>query len=194
MDFDIGEELARERRASGISQRELGKRIGVRQQQIARWEATGYAAAEFSRVTRVAQALGLHLQAVSDIPIAAEASATYAASSPATSPSTNPHTTPVRDLGEIAARIRAHGDVLRNRFHIGQIGVFGSFVHGEQTPSSDVDLLVEFIERPTGFAYFEPALYLEEILGRAVDVSEEHTLHERLRPRVMKDTVYVWQA
>jgi predicted nucleotidyltransferase len=189
--IDIGTSLVRTRRAQGLSQRELGSRIGVRQQQIARWEAGVYRTAPLARVEAVARELGIGLafadEGTDSFLLAAEPSATYG-------PPTVKGVVPVRDLGEIAARIRANGDIFRDRFGIARIGVFGSFVYGEQARDSDVDLLVEFAHKPSGFAYFEPAIFAEEILGREVDLVEPAFLRERLRDRVLEDTVYVWST
>lgn len=188
--LDIGARLAPERRSQGISQRELGEALGVRQQQIARWETTGYRTASLQRVDSAARALGLELEA----PVGAHATLLAAESVAAYGATATANVAPVRDLGEIAARIRANGDVLRDRYHLDRIGVFGSFVYGEQTPVSDVDLLVEFARKPRGFAYFEPIVFAEELLGREVDFVEPALLRERLRDRVLKDTVYVWST
>lgn len=172
------------RRAAGLSQRELGAALGVAQQQVARWEASGYRNASLERVDAVARAIGYE---TTDLPLAAEAQATYAVEAAA------PAVTPVRDLGEIAARIRAHGRELKERYGIVRIGVFGSFVYGEQTDASDVDLLVE-MPKPGGFLFVEAAQYVEDLLGRDVDFIEPHALHPRMRDRVFREAVYVWAA
>lgn len=182
--LDIGPALIAARHAAGMSQRELGSAIGVAQQQIARWETSGYRNASLERVDAVAQALGY---APADLPLAAEAQATYAASAVA------PAVTPVRDLGEIAARIRAHGRELKERFGIVRIGVFGSFAYGEQTDTSDVDLLVE-MPKPGGFLFVEAADYMERILGREVDFVRPKGLHPRLKDRILRDEIRVWSA
>jgi len=182
--LDIGPALIAARHAAGMSQRELGSAIGVAQQQIARWETSGYRNASLERVNAVAEALGY---AAAELPIAAEARETYAVSALV------PAVTPVRDLGEIAARIRAHGRELRERFGIVRIGVFGSFAYGEQTDTSDVDLLVE-MPRPGGFLFVEAAQYIEDLLGRDVDFIEPHALHPRMHDRVLREAVYVWSA
>lgn len=206
--LDIGSALITARRIKGISQRELGDLLGVRQQQIARWEATAYRSADLERVDAVARELGLSVFLSSGTLLANEAPAAYAAGGVATlgasgvalgaaqgaAQAESAGVAPVRDLGEVAARIRAHGDEFRDRFHIERIGVFGSFVYGEQTAASDVDLLVDFRERPPGFKYFAPQQYCEELLGRQIDFVEREFLRERLRPRVTKDVVYVWAA
>ena len=180
--LDIGPDLVAARRAAGISQRELGEKTGVAQQQIARWEASAYRAASLERVDAVAQALAYE---GSDLPLAAETPATYSVETSAA------EVAPVRDLGEIAARIRAHGRELEERFGIVRIGVFGSFAYGEQTGASDVDLLVEMPE-PGGFLFVEAADYMEKLLGREVDFVRPQGLHPRLKDRVLRDEICVW--
>lgn len=181
--LDFGKALVNARHAAGVSQRDLGAAVGVAQQQIARWEASDYRNASLERVDAVARALGY----AADLPLAAEAPAAYAAGA------TAPTVTPVRDLGEITARIRAHGRELQERFGIVRIGVFGSFVHGEQTDASDVDLLVD-MPKKGGFLYVEAAQYVEDFLGRDVDFADATLLKERLRERVLREAVYVWAA
>ena len=192
----IGETLVRARRAQGMSQRALGERLSTTQQQIARWEATAYRAASLEKVSAAAEALGVVLGAADRtlpiaprIPLVAETTARYLPYSEAAV-----RTPPVRDLAEIAARIRVNGAVFRDRFGISRIGVFGSFVFGEQTPDSDVDLLFDFSNRPRGFTYIEIGEFAEKVLGRTVDYTQAHLLRERLRNRVLSEVVYVWQA
>jgi hypothetical protein len=193
--LDIGAALPTARRAAGLSQRELGARVGVAQQQIARWEASGYRGASLERVDEVARALGYDAGGASadQTLLAAETSASYGMNAAAGTATAAPAVTPVRDLGEIAARIRANGRELKERFGIVGIGVFGSFVYGEQTDASDVDLLVD-MPKKGGFLYIEAAQFVEDILGREVDFTDASLLKERLRDRVLKDAVYVWAA
>jgi predicted nucleotidyltransferase len=191
--LDIGSSLASVRRAAGQSQRELAQRLGTSQQQIARWEATGYRSASLARVAAAAEALGISAPSpLANLPLAAETPNDYY-SAPAALVSDAPATLPVRDLGEIAARLRAHASELAAR-GVARIGVFGSFALGEQTPASDVDLLVEFSDKPGGFAYMEPPAFAEAILGREVDWVEPQLLRPRLRDRVLREVVYVWEA
>jgi len=192
--LDIGLSLAPVRRAAGISQRELAVALGTSQQQIARWEATGYRTASLERVDATAQALGIVASAVTlTQPMAAETGAKYAPMASLPVPVSVGATAPVRDLGEITARLRAHSVDLAER-GLSRIAVFGSFAVGEQTPESDVDLLVEFALAPVGLAYMEPPEFAESILGRAIDWVEPALLRPRLRDRALKEAVYVWKA
>ncbi len=56
---DLPRLLVRARIAAGLSQRELAERLGLKEQQIQRYEATAYASASLSRLREVADALGL---------------------------------------------------------------------------------------------------------------------------------------
>jgi len=68
------------------------------------------------------------------------------------------------------------------------IGLFGSFVRGEQTSSSDVDVLVEFLpEQHTFDNFMEVAFLLEERLGRRVEVLTPEALSPHFGPRILRE-------
>lgn len=202
---ELGNDLIRTRRSLGMTQRELGERIGVKQPQIARWEAKAYRTASLQRVDAVARALGFVSGAVAHgAGLAAETPAAYGQAATATQPPTatvdrgtppTPVTAilPVRDLAEIVLRLRQYGPELHRRFTVRRIGVFGSFLVGEQTPDSDVDLLVE-LDELTWHGFMEAARFCEEILGRKVDFVRPDVLRERLRERVLREVLDVWAA
>lgn len=188
--LDIGHDLVVARRAKRMSQRELGERVGVAQQQIARWEANGYSNAALERVDAVARALGYDA-AASDVqaaPMAAETRGDYRAASTSVRP-----VEPVRDLGQVAARVRQHGSELKESFGIERVGVFGSFADGTQGQGSDVDLLVEMVD-PGGFKFLEAAQFIEDILGRRVDFLRPQGLAESIRATVLESVIHVWAA
>ena len=53
--------LIKGRIASGLSQRDLADRLGLKEQQIQRYEATDYASASFTRIGEVVSALGVQV-------------------------------------------------------------------------------------------------------------------------------------
>ena len=59
---DLPIELIRARIALGLTQKELAKRLGLKEQQIQRYEDTEYATASFSRLTEIIKALGLDIE------------------------------------------------------------------------------------------------------------------------------------
>jgi len=73
-----------------------------------------------------------------------------------------------------------------------QIGVFGSFVRGEERPESDVDILVKFRDGEETFHhYMDLKFFLEDLFGRKVDLVIHDTLKPRLRGPVLREVVYV---
>ncbi len=58
---------------------------------------------------------------------------------------------------------------LKAIFGVKRIGLFGSYAKGIQRENSDVDLIVEF-EKPIGLKFVELAEYIENILGKKVDI------------------------
>ncbi len=77
-------------------------------------------------------------------------------------------------------RLELHG--------VKNIGLFGSFVRGDQTPLSDIDILVEFMpEKHTFDNFMEVAFLLEEILGRKVELVTPEALSPYIGPHILKE-------
>ena len=75
----------------------------------------------------------------------------------------------MKTLAEILHILALEKEELRARFGVKNIGIFGSWVRGEQVTTSDLDILVEF-EHPIGWEIVDLHEYLEEILGVKVDL------------------------
>jgi len=89
----------------------------------------------------------------------------------------------------IVQRITLMRQELSDRFTVKRIGVFGSFIRGNEDAGSDVDILVELAE-PTFDHYMDLKLKLEEILQRPVDLVMAETIKPRLRPIIEREIVY----
>ncbi len=75
-------------------------------------------------------------------------------------------------------------------YGISRIAVFGSVARGDETPESDVNLLVEF-SRPVGIEFIDLGNALERELGRRVDVVSRGGSKEKYLKEKEKDIVYV---
>ena len=84
------------------------------------------------------------------------------------------------DKEEIKRILREHKPVLANKFYVKEINLFGSYVRGEETSNSDIDILVEF-EKPIGLEIVDLKDYLEQILGVKVDVVSKKAVIRRRR-------------
>ena len=70
-----------------------------------------------------------------------------------------------------------------------EIGLFGSFIRGEQNAGSDIDLLVEFEEDADLFDLMGLTLRIEEELQRKVDIVPKRALRTELRESVLQEVI-----
>jgi len=98
----------------------------------------------------------------------------------------------MKTLEEVKKMLNKHKSVLREKYGVKRIAVFGSYTRDEQGERSDVDIIVEF-EKPIGLKFFELWDNLEEILGTKVDLLTLNALRQKpmLWEAVKEDMVYV---
>ena len=68
---------------------------------------------------------------------------------------------------------------LQQKYGVARIAIYGSFAKGVQTTKSDIDILVQ-LSKPLGLEFIGLAYYLEEILGREVDLATFDTLYRSM--------------
>ena len=78
---------------------------------------------------------------------------------------------------------------LRMEYHIGSLWLFGSYVRGEQHKSSDLDILVEFVEVPTLPKFISLERKLREITGIKVDLVSIRALKGEIGERILREKV-----
>ena len=97
----------------------------------------------------------------------------------------------MRRLEEIQEILRQKKPILRERFKVKEIGIFGSYVRGEEKHTSDLDILVE-LERPVGLIKFVGLQnYLSDELGEKVDLVTKSALKPRIKKNILSEVVYV---
>jgi predicted nucleotidyltransferase len=96
-----------------------------------------------------------------------------------------------RTRDETLELLRAHKAHITERFGVVTLAVFGSTVRGEARPDSDIDILVQFDGPADWRRYFGMQSYIEDLLGRPVDLVTEKALRKELRPYVEAEAVYV---
>ena len=97
----------------------------------------------------------------------------------------------MKTLDEIKEILREHKDAIEKEFKAEIIGVFGSYVRGEEKLESDIDILVRFKEGATLFDLVGLAEFLEEKLGIRADVVSERALRPELKEQILKEVVAV---
>lgn len=95
----------------------------------------------------------------------------------------------MRSLNEIKRTISSHRPFLEKTYGVRRIGIFGSYAHGTQTDGSDIDILVE-LDRTLGWDFVDLKAYLEDLLGKEVDLVTINALRPRIKESILKDVVY----
>jgi hypothetical protein len=97
----------------------------------------------------------------------------------------------MKTLPEIERILRDQKPILREKFKVREIGIFGSVVRGEKKETSDLDLLVEF-EGPIGLIkYVNLQNYLSDKVRSRVDLVMKSGLKPRISRHVLEEVIYV---
>ncbi len=97
----------------------------------------------------------------------------------------------MKTLNEIMVVLSAHREELSNHFRVKNVGIFGSYVRGEQNKGSDLDVLVEFDEPVSLLGLARVENFLGDLLGLKVDVVPKKDIRPELRKRILAETVFV---
>jgi len=99
----------------------------------------------------------------------------------------------MKKLDEIKKNLELHKEELKQRYGIKELGIFGSYVRGEERKDSDLDLLAEFEDgAKIGLLEFiRVENYLSDLLGVKVELVEKSALKPRIGRLILKEVVYL---
>jgi uncharacterized protein len=92
-------------------------------------------------------------------------------------------------LDDVLRTLRVHLPELREHYGVRTLGVFGSYVRGEQRPRSDLDLLVEFDQAPTLPEFIDLENYLGSLLGVRVDLVTRRVRKGEIGRRILREVL-----
>ena len=93
-------------------------------------------------------------------------------------------------LIEIKKVIQALKPELLDRYKVSSIGLFGSVVRDDFSPSSDIDIIVDFTG-PIGIEFIDLADYIERKLQKKVDLVSRKGIKDRYFKAIEREIVYV---
>jgi uncharacterized protein len=89
---------------------------------------------------------------------------------------------------EVLALLKSRKRRLK-KFGVHSLSIFGSIARNQARKNSDIDILVDF-EKPVGlFEFARLQLYLEETLGRKVDLVTPEALRKELRDDILREAI-----
>lgn len=98
----------------------------------------------------------------------------------------------VQSIEDILIPLQEKKQFLHDSFGVLKIGIFGSFTKGNQTVSSDIDIIVELDKgKKTLHNFLALKRLLENEFERSVDLGFEHTLKSAVRNKIKKEITYV---
>ncbi len=92
---------------------------------------------------------------------------------------------------DLIQRLIQHKPFLMTRYGVKRLALFGSYARGSAQANSDIDVLVEFSGTATAQSYFGLQFYLEDLLGKPIDLVTEKALRPDFRPYVEQDLLTV---
>lgn len=90
---------------------------------------------------------------------------------------------------DIKKTLAKYKPILNERFKVRKIGIFGSYIHGTKTRTSDIDILVD-LYGPIGWEFIDLKEFLEKSLGMKVDLVTIKALKPQLRDAILREVVY----
>lgn len=88
--------------------------------------------------------------------------------------------------------LKKYMNILKDKYGITSLSLFGSTARGEQTANSDIDLFVD-TKTANPFLLMDAKEFLENETGSSVDIVRNHqNLNPRLKKRILKDGIFIF--
>ena len=96
-----------------------------------------------------------------------------------------------KSLKEVNEILKEHKEELYKKYKVKEIGIFGSFVRGEQKKRSDIDILVEFEKIPDLLKFINLERYLSRLLKKKVDLVRKGAIRPELKDIILSEVSYI---
>jgi uncharacterized protein len=99
--------------------------------------------------------------------------------------------TPLKTLIEIQNILTELKPKLTDKYHVSQLGIFGSYARGDYNSASDIDILVEYSHKPSLFDLIELQDYLSDRLQMKVDLVTKDGLKPQIKEKILAEVIYL---
>ena len=97
----------------------------------------------------------------------------------------------MKTLKKIEKILKENKAILAERFKVQEIGIFGSYVRGEQKEKSDVDILVSFYEPISLLKLVSLENFLTDLTGVKIDIVPKEDIRPELKERILGEVMYL---
>lgn len=97
----------------------------------------------------------------------------------------------MKTLEEIKRELKKLKPILKKKYKVKEIGIFGSYIKGEQRKRSDLDILIEFEDSPDLYTYIEIKNFISKALRIKVDLVMKSALKPYIGKLILKEVVYI---
>jgi hypothetical protein len=97
----------------------------------------------------------------------------------------------MKNFEEIKRILIQSKPIIQEKYKVKEMGVFGSYVRGEQHEDSDVDVLIDFEQSPSLLKFIELENYLSDTIGIKVDLVMKRVLKPRIGENILAEVMYL---
>ena len=97
----------------------------------------------------------------------------------------------MKTFEEIKEILSQSKPTVQEKYKVKEMGIFGSYVRGEQNEASDVDVLIDFEQAPSLLKFIELENYLSDTLGVKVDLVMKRVLKPRIGKNILAEVIYI---
>ena len=81
--------------------------------------------------------------------------------------------------------------IVQEKYQVKEMGIFGSYIRGEQNEDSDIDVLIDFEQSPSLLRFIELENYFSDTTGVKVDLVIKRMLKPRIAKNVLAAVIYL---
>lgn len=97
----------------------------------------------------------------------------------------------MKDIDKIILKLKKLKPELEKNYNITELGVFGSFVRNEQTPQSDIDILIDYKKGTSILTLGGLQYMLSELFKVKVDLVMKKALKKKIGEQILSEVIYV---
>jgi hypothetical protein len=99
--------------------------------------------------------------------------------------------TGIRSLNEIIIKLRSLKPLLRKKYNVKEVMIFGSYIKGREKIGSDLDILISFTRKPSLLKLIELQYFLSEKLNIKVDLVVKDDLKPIIKENILKEAIMI---